>query len=106
MKSETLAGVSLIARWISKQHSHTWEWWSMSGVILTLTIVGVSGIISAGNSRTMKTTGVWVAAIIVGDAFQISWKGYFVQKKHSHPIMISVTHYTGERLEVSQSHLT
>jgi hypothetical protein len=95
MKSGTLVGVSIIARWIFKQHYHTWQWWSIAGVVTALTIVGASGIISAGSSTTIKTSRLWVAVIIilkfvsqVGYAIKISWEEYFVQKKHYHPIMI------------------
>jgi hypothetical protein len=78
-----------------KQHYHTWQWWSIVGVVIALTVVGASGIISAGQSETIHTKRLWVAVIIilkfvsqVGYAVKISYEEYFVQKKFYHPIMI------------------
>jgi hypothetical protein len=95
MKSGTLVGVSLISRWVFHQHYHTWQWWSIAGVVTALTVVGASGIISAGSSTTITTSRLWVAVIIilkfvsqVGYAVKISYEEYFVQKKGYHPIMI------------------
>ena len=95
MKSGTLIGVSLIARWIFKQHYHTWQWISIAGVVVALTMVGASGIINSGESETVTTSKVWVAVIIVlkfvsqvGYAVKISYEEYFVQKKGYHPVMI------------------
>jgi hypothetical protein len=95
MKSGTLVGVSLIARWIFKQHYHRWQWIAIVGVVISLTIVGASGIIAAGNSTTVTTARVWVVLIIglkyisqVGYAVKISYEEYFVQKLDYHPVMI------------------
>ena len=95
MKSGTLVGVSLIARWIFKQHYHVWQWMSIAGVVIALTMVGASGIISAEDSTTITTSKQWVAVIIilkfisqVGYAVKISYEEYFVQRKGYHPIMI------------------
>jgi hypothetical protein len=95
MKSGTLVGVSLISRWLFHQHYHTWQWWSIAGVVVALTVVGASGIISAGSSETIRTDRLWVSVIIilkfvsqVGYAVKISYEEYFVQKKFYHPIMI------------------
>jgi hypothetical protein len=95
MKSGTLIGCSLIARWIFKQHYHRWQWIAIAGVVIALTIVGASGIVSAGSSSTIKAARGWVAVIIalkfvsqVGYAVKISYEEYFVQRRGYHPIMI------------------
>jgi hypothetical protein len=95
MKSGTLVGVSLIARWLFKQHYHTWQWIAIVGVVISLTMVGASGIIASGNSTTVTTSRVWVVLIIalkyvsqVGYAIKISYEEYMVQKLDYHPVMI------------------
>lgn len=95
MKSGTLVGVSLISRWIFKQHYHVWQWMSIFGVVISLSMVGASGIISAEDSTTITTSKLWVGVIIVlkfvsqvGYAVKISYEEYFVQRKGYHPIMI------------------
>jgi hypothetical protein len=95
MKSGTLVGCSLVSRWIFKQHYHTWQWIAITGVVISLTIVGASGIVASGSASTVKTSRGWVALIIVlkfisqvGYAIKISYEEYFVQKLHYHPIMI------------------
>jgi hypothetical protein len=87
--------VSLIARWIFKQHYHRWQWIAIVGVVISLTMVGAAGIIASGNSTTVTTARGWVVLIIglkyvsqVGYAVKISYEEYFVQKLDYHPIMI------------------
>ena len=95
MKSGTLVGVSLISRFVFKVHFATFKWFFISWVVISLAMVGASGIISADDSETIKGDAGVVTIIIilkffsqVGYALKISYEEYFVQKKHYHPIMI------------------
>ena len=95
MKSGTLVGVSLISRFVFKVHFGTFKWFFIAWVVISLAMVGASGIINADSSETIKgDAGVVTIVIIlkffsqVGYALKISYEEYFVQKKNYHPIMI------------------
>jgi hypothetical protein len=95
MKSGTLIGVSVIARWLFKQHYHRWQWIAIALVVIALTTVGAAGIIGAGKSSTIIASRFWVGVILalkfvsqVGYAVRISYEEYFVQKKFYHPVLI------------------
>jgi hypothetical protein len=95
MKSGTLIGVSVISRWVFKRSFQSWQLVAIVGVVISLTVVGASGILSPGESATIRTDRLWVAVIVVlkfitqvGYAVKISYEEYFVQVKSYHAILI------------------
>lgn len=95
MKSGTLVGVSLIAKFVFHQSKPTYQWVAIVFVVIALTMVGAAGIINSDEVVTVKTSKVWVAVIIVlkfisqvGYAVKISYEEYFTQKKQFHPILV------------------
>lgn len=95
MKSGTLVGVSLIAKFIFHQSKPAYQWASIVLVVIALTMVGAAGIINADSSTTIRTSKIWVAVIIVlkfisqvGYSVKISYEEYFTQRKTYHPILV------------------
>jgi hypothetical protein len=96
MKSGTLISVSLISRFVFKKHYYTYQWLAIGIVLLSLTLVGLAGILASGHSDTIRTNRLWTAVILVlklisqlGYALRLSYEEYFVQKCLYHPVMIT-----------------
>lgn len=94
MKAGTLVGCSLVARFVFKRYYRPHQWWSVIVVIVSLTMVGVAGVLNS-DTETVTTPAVWVAVIMilklvsqVGYAVKLSYEEYFQKEKHYHPVMV------------------
>lgn len=88
MRSATLIGVSLIARFYFNRRFHNHEWTGMAIVALSLVLVGLSSVVSAGNSVTIHVSRPLAVLILILKAFsqaaysvKLSLEQYFTQQK-------------------------
>lgn len=96
MRSATLVGVALIARfWFGKQF-HSYEWLGVSLVVLSLILVGIASVMNAGSSSTVRVSKGWAVIVLVLKAVsqlcysvKLSVEQFFTQQKRIHPAFVT-----------------
>jgi hypothetical protein len=96
MRSATLIGVCLIARFYFKRRFRRNEWSGVALVGLAMLLVGVSGVLNAGNSVTILVSKRWAIVIIALKAIsqltysiRLSFEQYFSQHERFDIMLIS-----------------
>jgi hypothetical protein len=96
MRSATLIGVSLIAKFYFNRVFEVHEWTGMLLVAFSLALVGLSSIISAGTSLTILVPRKWVFVILVFKALsqvaysvKLSIEQYYTQQRKVHPMAVT-----------------
>jgi drug/metabolite transporter (DMT)-like permease len=96
MRSATLLGVSLIAKFYFKRQFKSYEWAGMIVVAISLVLVGLSSVVSAGNSVTIRVSRKLAVLILIlkalsqaGYSIKLSLEQYFTQQKKISSLAVS-----------------
>jgi hypothetical protein len=96
MRSATLIGVSLIAKFYFKRQFKRYEWTGMIIVAISLILVGLSSVVSAGTSITILVSPKLAVVILILKALsqaaysvKLSLEQYFTQQRKLPPLLVS-----------------
>jgi hypothetical protein len=96
MRSATLIGVSLIAKFFFKKEFQKYEWAGMIIVALSLTLVGLASVLNAENSITVLVSRKWTIVILILKALsqaaysiKLSIEQYYTQQFRIPPMVVS-----------------
>ena len=96
MRSATLVGVALIARFWFGQQFHTYESVGVVLVVVSLILVGIASVMNAGNSSTVLVSKGWAVVVLVlktisqlSYSVKLSVEQFFTQQKRIHPAFVT-----------------
>jgi hypothetical protein len=96
MRSATLIGVSLIAKFYFKKDFKVYEWTGMIIVAVSLTFVGLASVLNAENSVTVLVSRKWTIVILILKALsqaaysiKLSIEQFYTQQRRIPAMLVS-----------------